>query len=54
MKTGCFEVPILITNEVYMEIHVLKKQGYSLRRIAQEVGCAQSTQYVVTWYRRGS
>lgn len=30
----------MITNEVYMEIEVLRKHGFSLRRIAAEVGCA--------------
>ena len=29
--------------EVYVQIHVLRKQGWSLRRIAQEVGCAVNT-----------
>jgi len=33
----------VITNEVYMEIEVLRKQGFSLRRIAAEVGCAVNT-----------
>ncbi len=33
----------MITNEVYMEIEVLKKHGFSLRRIAAEVGCAVNT-----------
>lgn len=30
----------MITNKVYMEIEILKKHGFSLRRIAAEVGCA--------------
>jgi len=33
----------VITNEVYMEIEVLRKHGFSLRRIAVEVGCAVNT-----------
>jgi transposase len=39
---GGFEVPV-ITDEVYMEIEVLRKHGLSLRRIASEVGCAVNT-----------
>ncbi len=33
----------MITNEVYMEIEVLRKHGLSLRRIATEVGWAVNT-----------
>lgn len=33
----------MITNEVYGEIEILRKQGLSLRRIALEVGCAVNT-----------
>jgi len=33
----------LITDEVYVEIEVLRRHGMSLRRIAQEVGCAVNT-----------
>ena len=33
----------MITNEVYMEIEVLRKHGFSLRRIAAEVSCAVNT-----------
>lgn len=33
----------MIPNEVYVEIQVLKKQGFSLRKIAAEVGCAVNT-----------
>jgi transposase len=33
----------LITNEVYVEIQLLKKHGKSLRQIAKEVGCAVNT-----------
>lgn len=33
----------MITDEVYVEIEVLKRQGLSLRRIAAEVGCAVNT-----------
>ena len=33
----------MITNEVYMEIEVLRKHGFSLRRIASEVGCSVNT-----------
>lgn len=33
----------MITNEVYVEIEVLRKHGLSLRRIAAEVGCAVNT-----------
>ena len=33
----------MITNEGYMEIEVLRKHGFSLRRIATEVGCAVNT-----------
>ena len=33
----------MITKEVYVEIEVLKKHGFSLRRIAAEVGCAVNT-----------
>ena len=33
----------MITNEVYMEIEVLRKHGFSLSQIAAEVGCAVNT-----------
>ena len=33
----------MITNEVYVEIEVLRRHGLSLRRIAAEVGCAVNT-----------
>jgi transposase len=33
----------VITNEVYVEIEILRKHGMSLRKIAQEVGCAVNT-----------
>jgi transposase len=33
----------VITNEDYVEIEVLRKHGFSLRRIAAEVGCAVNT-----------
>ena len=33
----------MITTEVYMEIEVLRRHGFSLRRIAAEVGCAVNT-----------
>lgn len=33
----------MITNEVYVEIEILRKHGFSLRRIAAEVGCAVNT-----------
>ena len=33
----------MITNELYVEIEVLRKHGFSLRRIAVEVGCAVNT-----------
>ncbi len=33
----------MIPNEVYVEIQVLSKQGFSLRKIAAEVGCAVNT-----------
>ena len=33
----------MITKEVYVEIEVLRKHGFSLRRIAAEVGCAVNT-----------
>ena len=33
----------MITNEVYVEIEILKKHGMSLRKIAAEVGCAVNT-----------
>ncbi|MBO3704472.1 MAG: IS21 family transposase [Candidatus Accumulibacter sp.] len=33
----------MITKEVYVEIEVLRKHGFSLRRIAVEVGCAVNT-----------
>lgn len=29
--------------EVYVQVHVLRKQGWSLRRIAREVGCSVNT-----------
>jgi transposase len=34
---------LMISDEVYVEIEVLRKQGLSLRRIAAEVGCAVNT-----------
>ena len=33
----------VITNEVYVEIELLRKHGMSLRKIAEEVGCAVNT-----------
>ena len=33
----------MITDEVYVEIEVLRKHGMSLRKIAEEVGCAVNT-----------
>jgi transposase len=36
------DVPV-ITNEVYVEISVMRKHGMSLRKIAEEVGCAVNT-----------
>ncbi len=33
----------MITNEVYVEMEILRKHGFSLRRIAAEVGCAVNT-----------
>jgi transposase len=33
----------VITNEVYVEIDLLRKHGMSLRKIAEEVGCAVNT-----------
>lgn len=33
----------MITDEVYVDIQVLRKQGMSLRKIAEEVGCAINT-----------
>lgn len=33
----------MITKEVYVEIKVLRKHGFSLRKIAAEVGCAVNT-----------
>ena len=33
----------MITNEVYVEIELLRKHGLSLRKIAEEVGCAVNT-----------
>jgi len=33
----------VITNEVYVEIELLRRHGMSLRRIAAEVGCAVNT-----------
>jgi hypothetical protein len=34
---------LMISDEVYVEIKVLRKQGLSLRQIASEVGCAVNT-----------
>lgn len=33
----------MTANEVYAEIEVLRKHGFSLRRIAAEAGCAANT-----------
>ena len=33
----------VITKEVFVEVHLLKKHGFSLRQIAKEVGCAVNT-----------
>lgn len=33
----------MITDEVYVEIEILRKHGLSLRKIAEEVGCAVNT-----------
>lgn len=33
----------MISDELYVEIEVLRKQGLSLRQIAVEVGCAINT-----------
>jgi transposase len=40
---AAFRGAALIPNEVYVEIEVLKRQGFSLRQIAAEVGCAVNT-----------
>jgi transposase len=40
---AAFPGAALIPNEVYVEIQVLKRQGFSLRKIAAEVGCAVNT-----------
>ena len=34
---------VVITKEVFVEIQLLKKHGFSLRQIAREVGCAVNT-----------
>ena len=39
---AAFEAAV-ITKEVFVEIHLLKKHGLSLRQIAKEVGCAVNT-----------
>ena len=39
---AAFEVAV-ITKEVFVEIQLLKKHGFSLRQIAKEVGCAVNT-----------
>jgi transposase len=33
----------VISKEVFVEVHLLKKHGFSLRQIAKEVGCAVNT-----------
>jgi transposase len=33
----------VLTKEVFVEIQLLKKYGFSLRQIAREVGCAVNT-----------
>ena len=33
----------MITDEVYVEIELLRKHGFSLRKIAEAVGCAVNT-----------
>ena len=33
----------MITDEVYVEIEILRKHGMSLRKIAEAVGCAVNT-----------
>ena len=33
----------MITDEVYVEIELLRRHGLSLRKIAEEVGCAVNT-----------
>ena len=33
----------LISKEVFVEVQLLKKHGFSLRAIAREVGCAVNT-----------
>jgi transposase len=33
----------MVTKEVYVDIQVLRKHGLSLRKIADEVGCAVNT-----------
>ncbi|MBA4143721.1 MAG: hypothetical protein H0X43_12150 [Nitrosospira sp.] len=33
----------MITDEVYVEVELLRKHGMSLRKIAEEVGCAVNT-----------
>jgi len=39
---AAFRVAV-ITNEVFVEIELLKKHGFSLRQISREVGCAVNT-----------
>ena len=39
---AAFRVAV-ITKEVFVEIQLLKKHGFSLRQIAREVGCAVNT-----------
>lgn len=33
----------MITDDVYVEIELLRKHGMSLRKIAKQVGCAVNT-----------
>ena len=42
-KIGCILEAAMITDEVYVEIELLRKHGLSLRKIAEEVGCAVNT-----------
>ncbi len=42
----------MITDEVYVEIELLRKHGMSLRKIAEEVGCAVNTvrSHLAVWF----
>jgi len=45
------EAAAVITDEVYVEIELLRKHGMTLCKIAAEVGCMVNTVGALNWLR---